>query len=793
MPHSSPGAPRTFRIAAVVAVLMGALGPTALPVAAAGGPTMEARVLLGGHARVGSWVAIAVHLKNDGPAIDGELRITGGTQSQTRFSVPADLPTQADKTFLLYAQPPAFGKDLQVQLVEGDTTVASVKAAYASDDGTQLVVAVVAEHPERLVGSFHLPPNQNQVAPLVMSLAPEDLPERVEAWTSVDRIVWQDVDADRLTSGQLAALSGWVAGGGKLVVVGGTTGPKALAGFPDALLPYRPDVTTDVPAASLAGILGELPPTATTLPALSGELASGRALATVGTRVVAAERTSGAGTVTLLGFDPSVDWIAKTDSSQAMWRRLLPPRTYGGLAIFDDNLLVGAASQVPSLALPPTGGLILLLIAYIALIGPINYFVLRRLDRREWAWLTMPLLIVIFAVGAYGFGALLRGSEVIVNEIAIVRGASGATAGSAQVYLGVFSPARQAYQLSVPGGALLSSPISGDASSGSANALSLDVVQGDPARIRDLQIGFGSLRTIRAETSVAVPLIQADLRLEDGRLRGTVTNASAQRLERPAVVLGQTVALLNDLEPGAVATVDMVAAFNPFGQSLSDRVVGQQFFSDANVTPEIARSAVRRSMIDQLTYDPMMGSTNILSADGPVVLAWGSDVLVPVEVEGQTPRRIGNVLYYVPAGLAIKGATTFHADLLRSTVVASDAQMFTKDPMSMSFGRGSATVAYRPIGFAGRMTPTKLTIGMNFGDPGGGPRPGRRRTAAVDPAGLRPVGGVVRGRASSTACPKSSCSTSTRRPGVACRISPAATGWRSLARGTMSTRRRAAC
>lgn len=707
-----------IRIVAVLAVVVAALGPATMPVAAAGGPTIEARVLLGGHARVGSWVAISVHLRNDGPAIDGELRIAGGTQSQTRFSVPADLPTQADKTFLLYAQPPAFGKELQVQLVEGDRTVASVKATYASDDGTQLVVAVVAEHPERFVGSFHLPPNQNQVAPLVMSLAPEDLPERVEAWTSIDRMVWQDIDADRLTTAQLAALSGWVAAGGKLVITGGTTGPKTLAGFPDALLPYRPQVTTDVPAASLTGILGELPPTATTLPGLSGELTAGRALATVGDRVVAAERTTGAGTVTLLGFDPSADWIAKTDSSQAMWRRLLPPRTYGGLAIFDDNLLVGAASQVPSLALPPTGGLILLLIAYIALIGPINYLVLRRLDRREWAWLTMPLLIVVFAVGAYGFGALLRGSEVIVNEIAIVRGAAGATDGSAQVYLGVFSPSRQAYQLSVPGGALLSAPINGDAFNGTPNAAALDVVQGDPARVRNLQIGFGSLRTIRAETTVALPLIQTDLRLEDGHLRGTVTNASSQILERPAVVLGQTVALLDDLEPGGVATVDVVAAFNPFGQSLSDRIVGQSFFNDVNVTPEIARSSVRRNMIDQLTYDPMMGSTNVLSADGPVVLAWGSDDLVPVAVEGQTARRIGNVLYYVPAPLTIKGATTFHSDLLRSTVVSSDAQMFTKDPMSMSFGRGSATVAYRPIGFAGRITPTKLTIGMNFGDPG---------------------------------------------------------------------------
>jgi hypothetical protein len=192
------------------------------------------------------------------------------------------------------------------------------------------------------------------------------------------------------------------------------------------------------------------------------------------------------------------------------------------------------------------------------------------------------------------------------------------------------------------------------------------------------------------------------------------------RLEQPAVVLGQTVALLKDIEPGATAAVDVAAAFNPFGQTLSDRVVGNAFFTESNVTPEVAQSYVRRSMVDQLTYDPMMGSTNLLSADGPVLLAWGSEPLVPVDIEGQEPRRLGTVLYYIPTGLAIKGQTSFHTDLLRSTVVASDAQMFTKDPTSMSFGRGSATVAYRPIAFDGRFAATKLTIGMNFGDPGAG-------------------------------------------------------------------------
>ena len=201
---------------------------------------MEARILLAGHARIGSWVAISVHLKNDGPPITGELRLAGGTQGQTRFGTAVDLPTQADKTYVLYAQPPTFGSELRVDLTDGTKTVLSTKATFTVHDATQLVVAVIAEHPERIVGGIDLPPNLNQVAPLILNLAPEDLPERVEAWSSIDRIVWQDTEADRLSPAQLAALRGWLAGGGRMVIAGGTIGPASLAAFPDAMLPFRP-------------------------------------------------------------------------------------------------------------------------------------------------------------------------------------------------------------------------------------------------------------------------------------------------------------------------------------------------------------------------------------------------------------------------------------------------------------------------------------------------------------------------------------------------------------------------
>ena len=710
-----------LRVVAVLGLLLSALGATTGPVAAADAPTMQARIMLGGHARIGSWVAIAVHLKNDGPAVSGELRLSAGASGQTRFVTVVDLPTGSDKTYVLYAQPPSFGSTLEVTLVDGDTKVASATAPFIVHDATQLVVAVIAEHPDRIVGNLDLLPNQNQVNPVVVSITPDDLPERVEAWGTIDRIIWQDVESSRLSTRQLDALRGWVAGGGRLVIAGGTLGPKALAAFPDVLLPYRPVVTTDVPAASLSGILGELPSTATTLPALSGQLVEGRALATVGDQVVAAERGYGSGSVTLLGFDPSVDWIAKTDTAQNLWRRLLPPRTSGGLSFSDDNMLVSAVSQLPALALPPVGGLLVLLVGYILLIGPLNYLVLRRLDRREWAWFTMPILIIVFAVGAYAFGAVLRGNDLIVNEIAIVRGAPGAADGTAQVYFGVFSPSRGVYQLQVPGGALLSAPINGDFFGGTGTGTTtLDVVQGDPAYVRDLSVGFGSLRAIRAETSTTVPLIQASLRLEDGHLKGTVKNASSQRLERPAVVLGGTVVVLDDLEPGAQATVD--SALQPgagFGQSLSDKVVGQMFFSDTGgVTAESSRIYVRHNMIDQLSYDPNFGPTGQLPSGGAVVLAWGSSELLSVQIDGQKPQQLGNVLYYLPTDLAISGQTTFSSDLIRSTTVSNDAVIFSKDPTSISFGRGSATMAYRPIDFTGTLTATELAIGLQFGDPG---------------------------------------------------------------------------
>jgi hypothetical protein len=736
--------PRTPRVArgllALVAsavLLLGIAGPGAV-LAAGDGPTMTARALLQGHVRQGAWFAIAVDLENAGPTVTGELRVAGGSDTKSRFGTPVELATGSRKTYLLYAQPPNFGASVKVQLVDGDAVVAEATVAIALHDAQQLVAGVVSENPARIVGQLDLLPGVNGAVPSITTLTPADLPERIQAWAPLDRLVWQDVDAGTLTPAQLDALRTWVAGGGRLVIVGGTAGADVLNAFPEELLPYRPDTVLDVDPQSLAPLLGGTPAGATTVAAFAGEPGAGRVLATSGDRVIAADLQVGSGSVTLLGFDPTTSWMAEGETwDSPLWRRLLPARAAAGGGITsDDSQIVSAVMNLPSLALPPIGGLIVLLFGYIVLVGPVNYLVLKRLDRREWAWVTVPALIAVFAVGSFAIGGLLRGSDVIVHEVGIVRGAPGSTAATITSYLGVFSPARATYQVRVPGDALLAAPINGDVF-GTGAATALDVVQGNPSHVRDLDVGFGSIRTIRAEASATGPTVSADLHLVGGRLQGTVTNGSAMRLEAAALVVGGSAARLGDIEPGATVSVDMAVATNAMNwNSMSERIFGPMNWEGGSLDEAGQRTLVRRSVIDQISYDPWTGFPNAISPEGAMLLAWGTEPVVPIELEGQNLRRMANVLYEVPFRYSVSGDATFANDLIQVSVLEVGANFFTKDPTALSLGAGDIRVSYRPVPFEGTFTAEKVTVAMSWGGdmalPGGNAKP-LEETARCEP------------------------------------------------------------
>jgi len=118
---------------------------------------------------------------------------------------------------------------------------------------------------------------------------------------------------------------------------------------------------------------------------------------------------------------------------------------------FDDmaGQLRSALDQFAGLPAVPFSLIVAIVIGYLVLIGPVDYFVLRKLARRmELTWLTFSWIVLAFCLGAYVLAHSLKGDRVRVNQVDLVDVdlASGAVRGT--TWADVFSPAVDRYDLS---------------------------------------------------------------------------------------------------------------------------------------------------------------------------------------------------------------------------------------------------------------------------------------------------------------------------------------------------------
>ena len=90
---------------------------------------------------------------------------------------------------------------------------------------------------------------------------------------------------------------------------------------------------------------------------------------------------------------------------------------------------------------------ILILASMAILLGPVDYFVLKRLDRLPLTWLTSIGWIAVFTVGAYYGVQALRGGQMQIRTVSVQDSIAGSGTGWATHYLGIFAPRSDDYQL----------------------------------------------------------------------------------------------------------------------------------------------------------------------------------------------------------------------------------------------------------------------------------------------------------------------------------------------------------
>lgn len=575
---------------------------------------------------INEWFPLRVTVGNTGPDVRGQLVFSFASSGTPRASYEIDLPSGAQKQVTMYATAADFdNRNGQIALEANGREIASqsVRLEPLSDD--QLLLAVASSDPG-LLNSLSSLTSANSTSSFVRHIELAAIPERSQGLNSIDVLFLHDVDTSALSAQQREALALWVQTGGKLVVSGGNNGAQAAAGLAD-LSPV--EVSGSFGQASLQplGSAGdEGLPTNTTLSQV--QVKPGATTLFADTEL-GYKRRLGQGIVAFTTFDLAATrgWRGEAQ----LWENALdlaPQASLGGVTRQQRFNLLAEALRSNSLALVPVWVLLGLLSLYILVLGPVNYLVLRRLGKLEWAWATIPLVIFAFVAGVYLTGRVTRGNQARLTQITVVQGSEGEQRGTFTAYSGLFSPDRTRYTFSYTPETLVQELQTYNDFGGSGRAVATE----SAAEVRDTLVDIRSIRTILSESSGETGIgVQSNLQASGGAVRGDLRYQSSKPLEDAIVVRGSAYQDLGQLESGATTTINFNPATTNYPWSL-----------DLGEVASIDRKSVLTRINDVSQYNQ-----GLFDPEGVYLIGWHSSPTGGVRVNGVEPPTEGVTLYII--------------------------------------------------------------------------------------------------------------------------------------------------
>src|SRR6202165_4405233 len=711
------------RVAFAVTLAMMALATASVGALAAGnGVTLTVHLGYQDVVKLGEWMPVTIDAKNTGAGIDGTLELQEvlsgqpGVSGLPIYQAPISLASGASKRIRGYVVEDTTGATIVAGIVPNGRVVVSQDSASASTTST--MIGVLSDQAASLDGFAAVHPGS--VAARVVHLRADEIAESAIPLRAFDILAIDDFATDGLTAAQRTAISDFVRAGGDLLLGTGAAWRKTLAGLPPAILPMSVTGTTTVTAALLGGSPVEV---------ATGTATSGLAWLATGSHPLLLERTVGGGIVTMATFDWNQEPVAGSSGSGPLLRQLIARAVFGtggGNQAFAypmggpgpmgfgsqpsissrSNALTPVLGNLPSLDLPSfqlTGALVLL---YVLLVGPVNYFVLGAMRRRALTWVTVPLIAVIAAGGAYGTGVLTKGRSVQANQVTILHLQPGWDRAYQETYTGIIAPSRGDYQATVSGGRLLISPIVNngayDASTFGASSPAGIRISVDTNGVTLPRMTAFVLGGFATESISPAPQLTAHLQLVNGTLTGTIENHSDLTFTDAVLIVGDSFQTFGALKPGATATINLVPKpANPFGQPVYTRVYSSFLNGPGPTQPADApREDYAKTQI--LAVLPTGGSFRGVSlASQPLLVAWTHQSFQDLMVNGTHPRATAQSAVALSLRVDQIGTGSLPSDLVWGRIVGVVGDTQGGQPGILTMQAGSVTYEFAPSLAAG--------------------------------------------------------------------------------------------
>lgn len=227
----------------------------------------------------------------------------------------------------------------------------------------------------------------------------------------IDMIIINNYDTLKLTEDNITNLNQWISNGGILVVGTGENYKKVIGGINNKIIngTFSESISRDMS-------IGE-----SNVNVLAVKMNIEDSMSLFEDNNFISKVIKKNGQVIVFPWDLAAEKISKSSENNLVWGEITSD--------FNNKIdnsregfwnLNSLLSTVKDIGLPSFQLMIILFIIYILIIGVLIYIVLKRLNKRDYVWLLIPIISIGFTVLIYFIGSNSRVQDIIANKVNIV-------------------------------------------------------------------------------------------------------------------------------------------------------------------------------------------------------------------------------------------------------------------------------------------------------------------------------------------------------------------------------------
>jgi len=546
------------------------------------------------------------------------------------------------------------------------------------------------------------------------------MPEDYRMLKMFKAIVINNCDTEMLNSNQQEALKDWVQSGGLLLIGTGPNYQKTLKGLENInFIDIHGTKEINISELGLETVI-------------DAELSEGEEVIIDDKEELSFyHKEIGKGHVVIASFDLGLKPFGNWNENDKFMNEVIDKyllkedidNNYGNIRAikYSNHWFNNIVSYLPYNLLPSIKTIIIILIIFILLVGPINYVALKRLDKRELIWLTIPLIVIMLSASIYVLGFRTRLRQPIANNVSIIDVNAKNNMASITTKSGLmgFKNGDWNIEFDKESDVFLEDRDDYDILQrfGDKEIVTEYILDKEKHLILN-KAGILDVQTVTIEDEVEFESkIDTDFKLEEGRIVGQVNNLSDLNLEDVVIFYGNSYKKVGDLKAGEKSKEIILYASKSNTvkdwYAVIDSLYGGRSYSFNKANDDkddILNKNIKRDILEGL----FRSTKSSINKNRFFMIAWNREAIGnDIKINSKTAKRLDRNVIVLPINIQYeKGANVKIPYGVLQPEILDIHNMNLEEYNSMIFGDGYVVLGYKAHENM-MITSMKIDFGLN--------------------------------------------------------------------------------